>query len=380
MASTISAGTTAGSAIAISGDTSGSLVLQTNGTTTAVTINTSQNVGIGTTSPSRKLDVSASSAAGSSIEIGNTNTQSSTLAAINTTGTTYSYSGVGGSTSWYYGSKTVALGTDGAYPIQFIANGSERMRIDSSGNVGIGTTSPSSKLSIGTLTETVPATYTGVLKVQGSAQTTLESVGGIELPVAGDGYSFKIQQLSSGGAALVFANRNALATWTERMRIDSSGNVLVGTATNNSRNPRLALNGNSVTWSVGPHSSNSTFVVYNPSEAGVYLPSGNTAWVSTSDERLKNITGEITDAINKVSQLRAAEFTWKSDESNKPQVGLIAQDVQTVLPEAISENDKEFLGVSYTDVIPLLVASIKEQQTIINELKARITALEGLSA
>jgi hypothetical protein len=164
---------------------------------------------------------------------------------------------------------------------------------------------------------------------------------------------------------------------TESMRIDSSGNVLVGTTTNNSRNPRLALNGNSVTWSVGPSSSNSVFVVYNPSEAGVYLPSGNTAWVSTSDERLKNITGEITGAINKVSQLRAAEFTWKSDESNKPQVGLIAQDVQSVLPEAISENDKEFLGVSYTDVIPLLVAAIQEQQTIINDLKARVEALEA---
>ena len=133
MASTISAGTTAGTAIVVSGDTSGSLVLQTNGTTTAVTINTSQNVGIGTTSPSRKLDVSASSAAGSSIEIGNTNTQSSTVAAINTTGTTYSYAGVGGSTIWYYGNKTVALGTDGAYPIQFVTNGSEQMRIDSAG-------------------------------------------------------------------------------------------------------------------------------------------------------------------------------------------------------------------------------------------------------
>ena len=133
MASTISAGTTAGTAIVVSGDTSGSLALQTNGTTTAVTIDTSQNVGIGTTSPSRKLDVSASSAAGSSIEIGNTNTQSSTVAAINTTGTTYSYAGVGGSTIWYYGNKTVALGTDGAYPIQFVTNGSEQMRIDTAG-------------------------------------------------------------------------------------------------------------------------------------------------------------------------------------------------------------------------------------------------------
>ena len=61
MASTISAGTTAGTAIVVSGDTSGSLVLQTNGTTTAVTIDTSQNVGIGTSSPGSKLELSNNS-------------------------------------------------------------------------------------------------------------------------------------------------------------------------------------------------------------------------------------------------------------------------------------------------------------------------------
>jgi hypothetical protein len=58
MASTISAGTTTGTAIAVAGDTTGNLAFQTNGTTTAMTIDTSQNVGIGTASPSNRLDVS----------------------------------------------------------------------------------------------------------------------------------------------------------------------------------------------------------------------------------------------------------------------------------------------------------------------------------
>ena len=227
------------------------------------------------------------------------------------------------------------------------------------------------------------ATTVVAVTATGASVTGTLTASGVSTFAAGTALLPALTTTGDTNTGVWFPAADTIAASTggvEAMRIDSSGNLLVGTATNNSRNPRLALNGNSVTWAVGPNSSNSTFVVYNPSEAGVYLPSGNTAWVSTSDERLKNITGEITDAINKVSQLRAAEFTWKSDESNKPQVGLIAQDVQTVLPEAISENDKEFLGVSYTDVIPLLVASIKEQQTIINDLKARITALEGLSA
>lgn len=72
MASTIAAGTTVGTAIAISGDTSGALQLQTNGTTTAVTIDTSQNVGIGTASPVAKLNVKTLDAAYAAMIAGTT--------------------------------------------------------------------------------------------------------------------------------------------------------------------------------------------------------------------------------------------------------------------------------------------------------------------
>jgi hypothetical protein len=72
MPSVISAGTTAGTAIAITGDTTGNLAFQTNGTTTAVTIDTSQNVGIGTTSPARKLEVNGVSSSGTNMQITST--------------------------------------------------------------------------------------------------------------------------------------------------------------------------------------------------------------------------------------------------------------------------------------------------------------------
>ena len=115
--------------------------------------------------------------------------------------------------------------------VSFDTNASEAMRIDSSGNVGISTTAPIAKLDVGgALTDTVPATYGGTIRVNSATQTTVQAVGGIEFPVAGDGYGYKMQQISSGGANLVFANRQGSATWTERMRIDSSGNVGIGTS------------------------------------------------------------------------------------------------------------------------------------------------------
>ena len=122
--------------------------------------------------------------------------------------------------------------------------------------------------------------------------------------------------------------------------------------------------------------TNTRFYIVAGSSGGVYLSSGGTSWTSNSDIRLKNVTGEIQDGLSKVCSLTAAEFTWKSDETAKPQVGLIAQEVQSVLPQVVSSgqsikgDDTEYLGVTYTEVIPLLVAAIKE-------LKAEIDTLKG---
>jgi hypothetical protein len=107
---------------------------------------------------------------------------------------------------------------------------------------------------------------------------------------------------------------------------------------------------------------------------GVYLGSGATSWAGISDARLKNVTGTYTTALADITQLEPVKFTWKSDENNTPQVGLIAQSVQKVIPEAVetqkSDGDTEYLGVRYTEVIPLLVAAIQE-------LNAKVTALEA---
>jgi hypothetical protein len=113
---------------------------------------------------------------------------------------------------------------------------------------------------------------------------------------------------------------------------------------------------------------------------GVQLSSGATSWASVSDSRLKTVTGTYTNAVDDLSQIEAVKFTWNVDETNTPQVGVIAQSVQNVVPEAMSvseEDGTEYLSVRYTELIPLMIAAIQEQQTTITALTARIEALEA---
>ena len=85
----------------------------------------------------------------------------------------------------------------------------------------------------------------------------------------------------------------------------------------------------------------------------------------------------IENAIEKVASLRSVTGRYKTDDESKSRAFLIAQDLQKVLPESVDDSNPDKLGVQYTDVIPLLVASIKEQQAIITQLQADVAALKG---
>ena len=110
----------------------------------------------------------------------------------------------------------------------------------------------------------------------------------------------------------------------------------------------------------------------SPGQAGVTLTWGATSWSSFSDERLKNVTGVVEDATTMLSNLRTVYYTLKSDTSNVEKVGLIAQDVQTVLPCAVNETneDDDTLSLRYTDMIPVLVKAVQE-------LSSRLAVLEN---
>ena len=91
---------------------------------------------------------------------------------------------------------------------------------------------------------------------------------------------------------------------------------------------------------------------------------------TTSDERAKKDITPITGALNKVQQLGGYSFTLK--ETDEKSSGVIAQEVQKVMPELVQEGAEGLLSVQYGNMVGLLIEAIKEQQTQIDELKQKL--------
>jgi hypothetical protein len=168
----------------------------------------------------------------------------------------------------------------------------------------------------------------------------------------------------------------------EVARFDTAGRFVVGGTTaiqnnstfyGNSGAGQLTLRNTAATagkyWYFGPDFANNV-LLYRNDGTGAYIVDGGTSWTANSDERLKTDLVPIQNAAAKVDSLRAVTGRYLTDDTGTSRSFLIAQDVQAVLPEAVKNNAQGYLGLSYTEVVPLLVAAIKE-------LSARVAALEA---
>jgi hypothetical protein len=269
--------------------------------------------------------------------------------------------------------------------IAFSEGGAEVMRIASTANVGIGTTSPAAKLDVGYVDGNV------ALRVSRDASNRLDFY-------QGGGISYI--DSSPASAQLAFAT-----VGTERARIDSSGNLLVNSTANFSTSSRQFLkfdeqaqigitlqSTNATTGGSFMYFANSSSVV-----AGFIAHTGATtvAYNTSSDYRLKENVAPMTGALAKVQQLKPVTYTWKSNGSAGQ--GFIAHELQAVVPdcvtgekdavEIVDEMDTEgrkigtkevprYQGVDSSFLVATIVAALQEQQAIITQQQATISAME----
>lgn len=286
----------------------------------------------------------------------------------------------------YFADATLTGATNNYGFYSNIASGSNRWNFYAAGtannyfagNVGIGTTSPTTKVYVAGAGTTKTSYANGdaagaTLCLQDTGASS--GNGGQILFGSAFGLSAGIKSFVTNGTGpagdLLFQTRASSGDILERMRITSVGKVLVGTTTPvGSSAVVMYLSAGGETWQLGPE-ANGNFAVTNDADVGVYVQNGQTAWSSTSDERIKTDLVPIADALNKVSSLRTVTGRYIKDAVGTSRSFLIAQDVQAVFPEAVDVPKKESdpLGLRYTDVVPLLVAAIKE-------LSAKVAALE----
>lgn len=117
---------------------------------------------------------------------------------------------------------------------------------------------------------------------------------------------------------------------------------------------------------------------FTANTGGVLLATGATSWAALSDVRLKNVIEPISEPLNKIDQIQSFAYSFKFDESQKRRIGVSAQSVQLVVPEAIDnykldpDDTETYLSVRYTELVPLLIAGIQELQKEVNALKQRL--------
>ena len=350
------------------------------------------NVGIGTSSPNYTLHIDS-------------NTSTTRFQITNST------TGQGGAVGFQLlqiANDSILTNRSNGY-MSFETIGTERMRITSTGSVGIGTSSPLNVLDVRQASaimgnyQTIQAfsTDSAAINLGGGISLGGYFTGTTSIAQFGSIVGRKENGTSGNYDGYLAFGTNAQATGVvERMRITSAGNVCIGETlplsnsaltlfpVNGATYAQLSIKANNAAGSnaalyleapgvVGggmyQNRDTSTLRVWQASESqGVSLANSATSWGSYSDERMKDIIEPITNALNKVNTLRTVIGKYKIDDADKRRVFLIAQDVQAVLPEAVYDDKSEdkMLSLQYTDIIPLLTAAIQELNTKFEEYKA----------
>ncbi len=283
-------------------------------------IDSSGNVGIGTASPSFKLDVQGnSSSTATVVRSRNNDTSASSLAAFNCS------TGQGVNAEWYSYSGANWFGTKSNHPQIFITNNTERARIDSSGNVLINRSSDSGL---------------GKLNVEGGADIT----GGNVYLCRDTGSVFVGTTVEPSGVGTSGVNIQDLS--------GTAGRIFLGKTASGA-------------YDALANYHNGTYV------GGVVYSDTATSFPTSSDIRLKHDIVDAPEASSLIDAIQVRSFKWNADNTEQ-RYGFVAQELVTVAPEAVSqpEDPEGMMGVDYSKLVPMLVKEIQS-------MRLRLAQLEG---
>jgi hypothetical protein len=324
-------------------------------------------------------------------------------------------------------SSSIYTGT--ATPLHFGTNNILRATLDASGNLGIGIASPAYRIDVKATAKTNGYDGINLLNSSGTgsiftlAQTgtsyTYGSIGSNQswLYSAYGDLNITNDKYTGGGSGVIKFSR---AAGTESMRIDDSGNLLVNNTAYSAGNGNYFLAGaGGVLW-VGHINGTASSTAYenfqyNGSTIGSITQNGTTAvaYNTSSDYRLKENIAPMTGALATVAKLKPVTYNWKSDGSDGQ--GFIAHELQEVVPDCVTgekdatrEEEYEispaipavlddegvevtpaveavmgtrtvpvYQGIDTSFLVATLTAAIQEQQAMIDELKAKVAALEA---
>jgi hypothetical protein len=253
--------------------------------------------------------------------------------------------------------------------IGLATNSTNAITIDASQNVGIGTTTPTQKLDV--TNGRIAMTEVYDIRWIGTGNTIRGSIS------------------ADSGSNLYFGTGSSN---TERMRIDSSGNVLVGTTAvfvNSKSNIAFDQAGAS---GLGIKNTNATatgymIAFYNSSNSlqGSITQTNSTtiAYNTSSDYRLKENVAPMTGALDTVAQLRPVTYDWITDKSKGQ--GFIAHELQAVVPDCVTgekdavdaDGNPQYQGIDTSFLVATLTASIQELKAIVDAQAEQVTALQA---